>query len=215
MVFLTSELWFPDYHQVHESGILAVGGDLCVERLLLAYNSGVFPWFNEDELILWWCPDERMVLFPEKLHISKSMKPLLHKNKFKITFNQSFEEVILSCSKLNRKGQDGTWINQDMISAYKKLHKLGFAQSVEAWYDNKLVGGLYGVYLEKYGIFCGESMFTKMSNASKYAFIKMVEHYQKKGVKLIDCQVYTKHLESLGAEVISRESFLSYLNVAL
>lgn len=211
MVFLTKDLWFPPAAQTHESGILAVGGDLSVERLMLAYESGIFPWFNEDDPLLWWCPDERMVLFPEKLHVAKSMRPLLNKNAFHITFNKAFEEVILSCSKVKRKGQKGTWLNQEMISAYLQLHDKGFAHSVEAWQNGQLLGGLYGIYLEKYAMFCGESMFSKVSNASKYAFIKMVYHYQKKGVKLIDCQVYTQHLERLGAELIPRDNFLNYL----
>lgn len=210
MVFLTSDLWFPNPDQTHESGILAIGGDLSIDRLLLAYRNGIFPWYNEDEPILWWCPQERMVLFPQNLHMAKSMRPLLNKNAFSITYNHSFKDVIMACSRVKRRGQEGTWLTQDMISAYLKLHQIGYAHSVEAWQDNELVGGLYGVYLEEYGIFCGESMFSKVSNASKYAFIKMVEHYQNKGVKLIDCQVYTQHLESLGAELISRHDFLSY-----
>lgn len=212
MVFLTSELWFPPPEKTHESGILAVGGDLSEERLLLAYKNGIFPWFNEEDPILWWCPEERMVLFPENLHISKSMRPLLNKQQFKITFNEAFEEVMLACASVKRKGQDGTWITEDMISAYKNLHDKGIAQSVEAWGNKgELVGGLYGVYLKKRGVFCGESMFTRQSNASKYAFINMVEHFKTKGLKLVDCQIYTSHLESLGAQLIEREVFLSYL----
>lgn len=211
MIFLTSELWFPNPSQTHESGILAVGGDLSAERLLLAYQSGIFPWYNEDDPILWWCPDQRMVLFPENLHISKSMRALLRKNKFRITYNQAFEEVINACATIKRPGQHGTWIIDDMILAYKSLHEMGIAQSVEAWHDNKLVGGLYGIYLEDKCVFCGESMFTKQSNASKYAFIKMVEHFQSKGLKIVDCQIYTSHLESLGAQLIERDVFLKYL----
>jgi leucyl/phenylalanyl-tRNA--protein transferase len=213
MVFLTSELWFPDLNQTHESGIVAVGGDLSVERLLLAYRSGIFPWFNEDDPILWWCPDQRMVLFPEKLHISKSMRPLLKKNKFKVTFNQAFEKVMTACATIEREGQAGTWITDEMILAYSSLHKMGIAQSVEVWDQDSLVGGLYGIYLKEHGVFCGESMFAKKSNASKYAFIKMVEHFQTKGLKLIDCQIHTTHLESLGAQLIEREVFLDYLEM--
>lgn len=211
MVLLASEIWFPHPDQTHESGILAIGGDLSVERLLLAYENGIFPWYSEDEPILWWCPDERMVLFPDKLHISKSMKPLLNKNKFKVTFNQAFEQVILACATSKRDNQNGTWLTDEMISAYRTLHGRGIAQSVEAWENNKLVGGLYGIFLKEFGVFCGESMFTRKSNASKFAFIKMVEHFKTQGLKLIDCQVYTPHLESLGAELIEREVFLSYL----
>jgi leucyl/phenylalanyl-tRNA--protein transferase len=212
MVLLTSELWFPDPGQTHESGIIAVGGDLSVDRLILAYNKGIFPWFTEDDPILWWCPEQRMVLFPQNLHISKSMKALLRKNRFKITYNRAFEEVIKACAKIKRPGQEGTWITDNMVSSYKTLHKMGIAQSVEAWDDDKLVGGLYGIYLKERGVFCGESMFARQSNASKYAFIKMVQYYQTKGLKIVDCQIHTNHLESLGAQLIEREVFLSYLH---
>jgi leucyl/phenylalanyl-tRNA--protein transferase len=213
MVLLSSELWFPHPEQTHESGILAVGGDLSLERLLLAYENGIFPWYNENEPILWWCPEERMVLFPDNLHVSKSMRPYFNQNKFEVTYNQCFEEVIVSCSEAPRKGQNGTWLTKDMIEAYLQLHKSGFAQSVEVWDEDKLVGGLYGVYLKHKNIFCGESMFAKESNASKYGFIKMVQHYKDKGVKLIDCQVHTAHLTSLGAQLISRAQFLSFLGL--
>ncbi len=211
MNILSSELRFPNPDLTHETGIIAIGGDLSPERLLLAYNSGIFPWYNEDEPILWWCPEERMVLFPENLHISKSMRPYLNKEKFQISHNTCFKEVITACSKVYRKGQEGTWINNDMIDAYLKLHKLGYAHSVEVWKNDELVGGLYGVYLKRKGIFCGESMFSKISNASKFAFIKMVEHYNDLGLKLVDCQVYTKHLERLGAQIMYREDFLKLL----
>jgi leucyl/phenylalanyl-tRNA--protein transferase len=213
MVFLTSEIWFPYPGQTHESGIIAVGGDLSVDRLVLAYNKGIFPWFTEDDPILWWCPEQRMVLFPDNLHISKSMRSLVRKNKFKITYNQAFKEVLNACAKIKRSGQDGTWITDEMIQAYNKLHEMGIAQSVEAWdEDNKLAGGLYGLYLKEKGVFCGESMFTRQNNASKYAFIKMVEHFKTKGLKLVDCQIHTSHLESLGAQLIERDVFLSYLH---
>jgi len=211
MVFLTSELWFPNPKFTDESGILAVGGDLSAERLMLAYRKGIFPWYNEDEPVLWWCPDERMVLFPDDLHISKSMKPLLNQNKFDVTYNKAFDQVISNCASTKREGQNGTWLSDEMIRAYKTLHKNGFAHSVEAWQDGKLVGGLYGVYLKGCGIFCGESMFAHQSNASKYAFIKMIEHYKIKGLHLVDCQIYTPHLASLGAKLIDRSLFLNYL----
>lgn len=211
MVFLTSELWFPHPKNADESGILAVGGDLSAERLMLAYRSGIFPWYNENEPILWWSPEERMVLFPEKLHISKSMRPLLNQNKFQVSFNQAFEKVITACASVPREGQNGTWISDEMLSAYTILHQKGYAHSIEAWQDNKLVGGLYGIYLKRFGVFCGESMFAHQSNASKYAFIKMVQHYKAKGLKLIDCQIYTPHLERLGAELVTRKHFLNYL----
>ncbi|MGX1023198.1 leucyl/phenylalanyl-tRNA--protein transferase [Flavobacterium sp. CS20] len=211
MVFLTSELWFPHPQNADESGVLAVGGDLSAERLMLAYRNGIFPWYNENEPILWWSPDQRMVLFPEKLHISKSMRPLLNQNKFKVTFNQAFEKVIAACATTPREGQDGTWLSDEMIKAYTNLHKKGFAHSVETWQDDELVGGLYGVYLKSCGVFCGESMFAHQSNASKFAFIKMVEHYKTLGLKLVDCQIYTPHLERLGAELIDRDEFLKVL----
>ncbi len=213
MVLLSSELWFPHPEQTHESGILAVGGDLSLERLLLAYENGIFPWYNKNEPILWWCPEERMVLFPDNLHVSKSMRPYFNQNKFEVTYNECFEEVIVSCSEAPRKGQNGTWLTKDMIEAYLQLHKSGFAQSVEVWHEDKLVGGLYGVYLKHKNIFCGESMFAKESNASKYGFIKMVQYYKDKGVKLIDCQVHNAHLASLGAQLISRAQFLSFLGL--
>lgn len=211
MVFLTSELWFPPPQNADESGVLAVGGDLSFERLLLAYRNGIFPWYNDNEPILWWSPEERMVLFPEKLHISKSMRPLLNQNKFEVTFDQAFEQVIKACAKTPREGQNGTWLSDAMIKAYLQLHEKGYAHSVEAWQGDELVGGLYGIYLKSCGVFCGESMFAHQSNASKYAFIKMVEHYKTIGLKLIDCQIYTPHLERLGAELIDRDEFLKVL----
>ncbi len=211
MVFLTSELWFPHPRNTDDSGILAVGGDLSEERLILGYRNGIFPWYNENEPILWWSPDERMVLFPDKLHISKSMRPFLNQNKFEVTFNKAFEQVISACANTPRGGQDGTWLSDEMIRAYNNLHQKDIAHSVEAWKDGKLVGGLYGIYLKHCGVFCGESMFSYQSNASKLAFIKMVEHYKTLGLKLVDCQIYTQHLERLGAELISRETFLNYL----
>jgi leucyl/phenylalanyl-tRNA--protein transferase len=212
MYFLTKELWFPDPRETTKEGVLAIGGDLSPERLMLAYRNGIFPWFNEEEPIVWWSPIERMVLFPENLKISKSMKSVLNKDKFQYTVNHNFEEVILNCAKIKRKGEQGTWITNDMIQAYITLHQLGYAHSVEAWQEGKLVGGLYGIYLQEKGIFCGESMFTKVSNASKFAFIKMNTHFKTRGLKLVDCQMYTSHLESLGAKLICREEFLKHLN---
>lgn len=211
MVFLTSELWFPNPELADDSGILAVGGDLSAERLMLAYRNGIFPWYNEDEPILWWSPDQRMVLFPDQLHISKSMRPLLKQNRFEITYNQAFDQVIMACAHTKRKGQNGTWISDEMIEAYKILHVKGFAHSVEVWRDSKLVGGLYGIYLQGCGVFCGESMFSYESNASKYAFINMITDYKSKGLVLVDCQMYTSHLHRLGAELIERDEFLAYL----
>ena len=210
---LGDDLWFPPATNASVDGLVAIGGDLSAPRLLLAYTSGIFPWFNEDTMILWWSPDPRMVLFPEKLKVSKSMSRLLKTDRFKITKNHCFSEVIDACAKAIRPSQEGTWITSEMKNAYLDLHKMGMAASYEVWEDDRLVGGLYGVDLN--GIFCGESMFSKVSNASKFAFIKMVEDLQAKNYALIDCQMYTKHLASLGAETISRDAFLDILQSTL
>lgn len=207
MHILNKSIRFPSVEEADEQGLLAIGGDLRLDRLLLAYKSGIFPWFEEGQPILWWSPDPRFVLFPEKLKVSKSMKQVLRNKDFVITINKDFVGVIEACSKVKRTGQAGTWITDSMIQAYVKLHALGYAKSVEVWQEEELVGGLYGIDLNN-GVFCGESMFTKVSNASKAAFITFV---QNTNYSLIDCQVYTNHLESLGAEDISREAFLKYL----
>jgi leucyl/phenylalanyl-tRNA--protein transferase len=209
MYFLTKELYFPPVTETDFSGILAVGGDLSTERLLLAYNSGIFPWFEDGEPITWWAPDPRMVLLFDELIISKSMRNILNRNMFTVTFNRDFRAVITNCQTIKREGQNGTWITDDMIEAYCKLHELGHAQSVEVWQDDQLVGGLYGVDLGH--IFCGESMFSKVSNASKVAFIKLVEYLKANNYLLLDCQVYNEHLESLGAFEVNRESFMKVL----
>lgn len=208
MYFLNKDLIFPHVSKANSEGLLAYGGDLSPERLVLAYKLGIFPWFDEDQPILWWSPDPRFVLFPDNLKISKSMKQVLRNSDFKITVNKDFEGVITNCSNIKRDGQKGTWITKDLKEAYIKLHHLGVAKSVEVWLNEELVGGLYGIDLDN-GVFCGESMFSKVSNASKVAFISFV---QNTNYKLIDCQVYTNHLESLGAEEISREEFLKYLD---
>ena len=209
MFLLDEDLWFPPVEYASEEGIIAIGGDLSVERLLLAYKSGIFPWFNEGEPIVWYSPDPRMVLFPEKLKVSKSMKQLIKSGKFTVTFNKDFAGVIANCKDIYREGQGGTWITKEMQHAYIKLHKEGYAKSVEVWQHNELVGGLYGIDLGS--VFCGESMFSKVSNTSKLAFIMLVESLKKQRYKLIDCQVYTDHLASLGAEEIPRSEFLKYL----
>ncbi|WP_313375072.1 leucyl/phenylalanyl-tRNA--protein transferase [Chishuiella sp.] len=209
MYWLGQDLTFPDYNEVNEDGIIAIGGDLSPERLILAYKKGIFPWFNEDEPILWWFPQDRFVLFPENLHVSKSMKKVFKDQIFTFTENKAFREVILNCSNVNRKNQDGTWITNDMVEAYCKLNELGIAKSIEVWKDNELVGGFYGV--EMGNVFCGESMFAHVSNASKAGFIQFVAKYHKK-YQLIDCQVYTDHLASLGAIEIDSETFLEYLH---
>ena len=208
---LTEELYFPPVSETHPSGIIAVGGDLSTERLLLAYNSGIFPWFEDGEPITWWSPDPRMVLFLEDLKVSKSMRNILNRNIFKITFNQNFREVIANCQAIKREGQNGTWITDDMIAAYCRLHELGHAKSIEVWQDNELVGGLYGIDLGH--IFCGESMFSKVPNASKVAFIHLVNYLKEHNYLLLDCQVYTEHLESLGAVEIDREDFMQILTL--
>ncbi|AUC83190.1 leucyl/phenylalanyl-tRNA--protein transferase [Lacinutrix sp. Bg11-31] len=207
MHILNQNILFPNVQEADEEGLLAVGGDLSVERLLLAYQSGIFPWFNEDEVVLWWSPDPRFVLFPKELKVSKSMKQFLRNCDFEITINKDFKSVITECAKAKRDGQAGTWITNNMIDAYCKLHEQGFAKSVEVWRDNVLVGGFYGVDLNN-GVFCGESMFAKESNASKAAFITFIENTD---YKLIDCQVYTTHLASLGAKDIPRDEFMAYL----
>ena len=208
MQILTNKIKFPSVHDANQYGMVAVGGDLSTERLLLAYKSGIFPWYSDGEPIVWYSPDPRMVLFPDKLKVPKSMRQILKKGMFKVTFNQAFEEVIYNCKTVNRTAQreTGTWITEEMKEAYIKLHKLGIAKSAEVWENNKLVGGLYG--LEMNDIFCGESMFSNISNTSKVALVHLIKNHN---YKLIDCQVYNDHLASLGAEEISREAFLKIL----
>lgn len=210
MYYLTEALYFPPVETAVPEGILAIGGDLSPERLLLAYRSGIFPWFNDDEPILWWSPNPRMVLFLDELVVSKSMRNILNRNLFTVTFNQHFREVISHCQQIERDGQRGTWITNEMIEAYCKLHELGYAKSVEVWQNDTLVGGLYGIDLAH--VFCGESMFSKVSNASKVAFIYLVNDLKAKNYQLLDCQVYNEHLESLGCREIPREQFIGILN---
>lgn len=209
MHYLSKELFFPDVNEADDEGIVAVGGDLSVARLQLAYKSGIFPWFNEGEPILWWSPNPRMVLFLDELIVSKSMRNVLNKNKFKVTFNTQFREVISNCKNIQRDGQNGTWISNEMVDAYCNLNELGFAKSIEVWQDDVLVGGLYGIDLGT--VFCGESMFSKVSNASKVAFIALVNYLEKEKYRLLDCQVYNPHLESLGCVEIDREDFITIL----
>lgn len=207
---LNDKLWFPPVEEALPDGLLAIGGDLSTERLLLAYRSGIFPWYDDD-MPLWWSPDPRFVLFPNKLKVSKSMQQLLRKNAFDFTVNKAFEQVIRNCQQAPRPGQDGTWINEDIIAAYTELHRLGFAHSAEVWQQGELVGGLYGIRMGH--MFFGESMFSSQSNASKYAFIQYIQQLQTEGVQLVDCQVYTEHLESLGAEMIPRSEFINLLKL--
>lgn len=209
MYYLSKDLFFPPVSEADEEGILAIGGDLSSERLQLAYKSGIFPWFNPGEPIIWWSPDPRMVLFLDDLIVSKSMRNILNRNIFKVTLNQSFKEVISNCKEIKRDGQNGTWISNEMIDAYCKLHDEGVAKSIEVWQNDVLVGGLYGIDLGH--VFCGESMFSKVSNASKVAFIALVEYLKHGNYALLDCQVYNSHLESLGCVEIDRTAFMSIL----
>ncbi len=208
LFILDKELSFPPVHLAEPDGLLAMGGDLSTERLLLAYRKGIFPWY-EGEHILWWSPDPRFVIFPTELKISKSIKPLLNRNEFEFTTNKAFSQVIRHCKKITRPGQEGTWITNEIEKAYNKLHELGYAHSAEVWKEDELVGGLYGIKLGK--VFFGESMFSTISNASRFAFIKYVQQLKEEGICIIDCQVYTEYLESLGARMIDRKEFTSML----
>lgn len=205
---LDKELVFPPVHLSEPDGLLAMGGDLSVERLLLAYQSGIFPWY-EGEHILWWSPDPRFVLFPGELKVSKNIKPLLKRNEFDFTVNKAFKQVIHNCKETKRSGQEGTWITDEVEKAYCNLHELGFAHSAEVWKDDELVGGLYGIRLGK--VFFGESMFSKRSNASRFAFTRYMQLLKEEGILLIDCQVYTEYLESFGARMIPRKEFIQLL----
>jgi leucyl/phenylalanyl-tRNA--protein transferase len=204
-----NEISFPDpeLYDGHE-GIIAFGGDLSVERIWFAYQLGIFPWFNPGEEILWWCPDPRFVLFPEEIKVSKSMKKILDRNVFIFTENTNFREVIKNCRDISRKGQSGTWLSDELMESFIKLHDYGLAKSLEVWQNEELVGGFYGLQIGN--IFCGESMFSKVSNASKAGFIHFAQKYRNK-LELIDCQSHTDHLESLGARMIPKREFLKIL----
>jgi len=207
MIFrLDERLIFPKPDLAEPDGLLAVGGDLSTERLLLAYQNGIFPWYSDDTPILWYSPHERFVLYPDELKVSKSMRQVLRSGKLRVTVDTCFNDVITACSTAPREGQDGTWIVPDMIAAYNRLHLEGYAHSVEVWQNDELVGGLYGVHVGD--VFCGESMFSRLSNASKTALIYLC---QTGLYKLIDCQVHTGHLESMGARMISREQYMDVL----
>ena len=207
MKWLNETIEFPPLSEASPDGLLAVGGDLSPERVLYAYQNGIFPWYESDQPILWWAPNPRFVLYPHKLKVSKSTKQILKKQSFEITVDRNFKEVIQACAKVKREAQSGTWITDKMIETYCELHHRGIAKSVEVWQNKKLVGGLYGVDLND-TIFCGESMFSYVSNASKIGFTTFVQNSK---YKLIDCQLHTNHLESLGAESISRLKFMNCL----
>ena len=207
MVFvLDHPLAFPNPAFADADGLLAVGGDLSSERLIAAYQNGIFPWYSEGEPILWYSPHERFVIIPDEIRISHSMRQLMRSDKYQVTWDKDFAGVITHCAKVKRKGQQGTWITGDMKEAYIALHKKGIAHSVEVWYEDKLVGGLYGV--ETGIVFCGESMFSLIPNASKFALIYLC---QNKEYKLIDCQLHTPHLESMGGKYLSRREYMAFL----
>lgn len=206
---LNDDINFPEIENANEDGLLAIGGDLSIERLKNAYGLGIFPWYSEGQPILWWSPDPRFVLFPNKVHVSKRMKSILNKNNWEFRINTSFEDVIKYCQQIPRKGQDGTWIVEEMKSAYCALNEVQIAISFEVFEEEELIGGLYGIKCEKY--FAGESMFSLKSNASKYALIRACEYLLNVGIVLFDCQIHSEHLESMGAEFISRTEFKKYL----
>lgn len=201
---------FPHASLSNKDGLLAVGGDLSPDRILLAYKNGIFPWFNPGELFLWWSPNPRFVLFPEDLKVSKSMRPYFNQKKFSVTYDTQFEQVIKNCSQSKRRGQNGTWITEEMMEAYITLHNMGWAHSVEVYSEGELVGGLYGIAIGT--VFFGESMFAKVTNASKFGFISLVRQLVKAGYTLIDCQQETPHLASLGAIPIPRKKFLNLMD---
>ncbi|PLX96777.1 MAG: leucyl/phenylalanyl-tRNA--protein transferase [Desulfuromonas sp.] len=210
---LDEELWFPPPGEAEEYGLLALGGDLSPQRLLLAYSLGIFPWYNQGDPILWWSPDPRCVLFPDELHVSRSLKKFLRKSEWRVSFNENFAGVIYWCRGL-RAGLDGsgTWITPEMRSAYLRLHELGFAHSVECWDGDQLVGGLYGVSIGR--CFFGESMFSRRPNASKVVLVHLIERLREKSFVLLDCQQTTDHLLSMGAREIPRDKFQDYLRQA-
>ena len=210
---LSEDLVFPSPHLASKEGLLAVGGDLTRTRLLLAYSQGIFPWYSKGEPILWWSPDPRLVLYPDELKVSRSLNKIINKGEFNVTVDCAFERVIKECARVRLENQEGTWIVDEMVKAYCNLHESGFAHSVEAWADDRLAGGLYGVSLGS--CFFGESMFTRVSNASKVAFVALVEHLRSLNFALIDCQITTGHLTRFGAGEISRSRYLDELAKAL
>ena len=211
--YLTDDHIFPPPHLAEKEGLLAVGGDLSEDRLLLAYRMGIFPWYSDEEPVLWWSPDPRLVLYPKEIKVSKTLKKIIKKEKFHITMDQAFAEVIRECAQIRVDNNEGTWINEDMMKAYFRLHQSGYAHSVEAWYEGGLSGGLYGVSLGK--SFFGESMFARKSNASNVALVKLVEYLAALSFDMVDCQVRTEHMIRFGAREIPRDLFLQQLNESL
>lgn len=210
---LTKKIVFPPPELAEDDGLLAVGGDLSLERLLMAYSMGIFPWYSDGEPILWWSPDPRLILIPAELKVSHTLRQTIRKQKFRVTTNEAFETVMRNCATIRRKGQRGTWITEEMIQAYIRLHKAGYAHSVESWDGDELAGGFYGVILGR--AYFGESMFAKKSDASKAAFAVYAEMLAQKGFELIDCQVTTEHMKRFGAKEIPRDEFIQRLNKAL
>ena len=208
LTILDENIWLPPLEDALEDGLLAMGGDLSTERLIKAYQEGIFPWF-EGETPMWWSPNPRFVIYPANLKVSTTMKQVFKRQEFEFKTNTAFDQVIANCKKIKRSGQQGTWITRDVEKAYNILHQLGIAHCAEAWKGGTLVGGLYGIKMGK--LFFGESMFSNQSNASKFAFISYVKQLEAEGIVLIDCQVYTEHLESLGAEMIDRDLFKQLL----
>ncbi|MBW2429066.1 MAG: leucyl/phenylalanyl-tRNA--protein transferase [Deltaproteobacteria bacterium] len=210
---LTEDPVFPSPYLASKEGLLAIGGDLSLKRLLLAYSNGIFPWYSEGEPILWWSPDPRLVLYPEELKVSRSLKKVIKRGIFEVTIDSAFEEVITECAQVRLENRQGTWIVEDMVRAYCRLHESGFAHSVEIWQQDTLAGGLYGVSLGK--CFFGESMFTRITNASKVALVALVKHLKPFNFAFIDCQIATAHLTRFGAREISRARYLKELAHAL
>ena len=207
---LPDDVIFPNPELANTNGLLAVGGDLSPERLVTAYRTGIFPWFSDDSPdIMWWSPDPRMVLYPDKFKLSKSLRRRITREEFDVRIDTAFEQVIVECSRVPRDGQNGTWLTAEMQEAYVKIHKLGLAHSVECWQEGRLVGGLYGLSLGR--LFFGESMFHLVSDASKVAFYALAQVAKKLNFSFIDCQMHTDHLESLGAEEMSRSTYLEHV----
>ena len=213
-VFLLSDkIEFPPPYLASKAGLLAVGGDLSPDRLLLAYRMGIFPWYSDGEPLLWWSPDPRLVLYPEEIRISKTLKKIIKQDKFHLTIDTAFDQVINACAQIRIEKNEGTWIVQEMIDAYCRLHDAGFAHSVEAWYQGELAGGIYGVSLGK--CFFGESMFSRISNASNITLVKLVEYLNTLSFDMLDCQITTEHLIRFGAREIQRDVFLKQLEQSL